>query len=518
MVGTLFALDRVEPVPAEKPAPADVQKVFDDFFSADVKKALAGANPAEEGALAERIFEEAQKHRDHPDFFALALDYVVRLSSVATGKQSLAYSALQTQKSLGLRPTRACLEKMMVLGPRVFQELGRAAGEAWLQNTWAKDALELARLQVAALQSDQGWQTLAALKAVADKAKITLPVEVAQNLEGLEFLKGQEQAINKYQEEADKPGEHPQAQIHLAIIRLVRDKDLESAAKLLKASGVPEATELADSLGLGRKPPLNANELLRFATAAAALAQKTEGAYFQLVLWEESQGKITQVLAQKGLADADRLRAEMLHDRIDKPCREALAKLPPLVQQQLADIQGQAKDVQAFFGLPLSERKSIVYVSEHSGRMADIIMYVKHEMKRSIQLLKPTQSFYVVFGRRESLLEIPGHKLVLATEENKQRAFEFIDGIVPLGVTDPSEAIKKAFEQRPELIYFLSDGQFDQGIVSLIQRLNSGKKVTVNTICFAMDSTDKGKAIMQKIAQQNNGEYKFLSEEDLQNR
>jgi hypothetical protein len=166
----------------------------------------------------------------------------------------------------------------------------------------------------------------------------------------------------------------------------------------------------------------------------------------------------------------------------------------------------------AFFSVG-SVAKKVVFVVDHSGSMTDSIMYVKFELKRSIRSLKPNQQFYVVFYSSGPALKMPSLKLVPATEANKQQAYEFIDSIVPIGQTDPSEALKNGFEVGPEAMYILTDGEFDPQIAGLVARLNAKKEVTVNTICFVYSS---GEALLQKIAQQNNGVYKFVGEDDLQ--
>jgi len=101
---------------------------------------------------------------------------------------------------------------------------------------------------------------------------------------------------------------------------------------------------------------------------------------------------------------------------------------------------------------------------------------------------------------------------VPATERNKQLAFEFIDSIIPQGETDPAKALERAFAVGPELIYFLTDGEFDKAIVDRVDRLNAEGSVTIHTIGFMYRS---GEPLLKEIAKRNNGNYKFVSEADL---
>jgi len=162
-------------------------------------------------------------------------------------------------------------------------------------------------------------------------------------------------------------------------------------------------------------------------------------------------------------------------------------------------------------GTPAGTKK-VVYVVDRSGSMTDSIDYVKYELKRSISERTEDKEFHVVFYSSGPPVEMPTRRLVNATERNKQLAFEFIDGVVPQGETDPSKALERAFACNPELIYLLTDGEFDKTIVGLVKRLNVGGKITVHTIGFLYQS---GEAVLKQIADENNGQYKFVSEADL---
>ena len=166
-----------------------------------------------------------------------------------------------------------------------------------------------------------------------------------------------------------------------------------------------------------------------------------------------------------------------------------------------------------FFGAGGDEEaRKIVYVVDRSGSMTDSIDYVKFELKRSIGELSEDKEFHVIFYSSGPPVEMPTRRLVNATERNKQLAFEFIDGVIAQGETDPSEALKRAFDTKPELIYLLTDGEFDKAIVGLVKQLNSNQQVTVHTIGFLYQV---GEQVLKQIADENNGNYKFVSEKDL---
>jgi len=155
----------------------------------------------------------------------------------------------------------------------------------------------------------------------------------------------------------------------------------------------------------------------------------------------------------------------------------------------------------------------IVYIVDRSGSMTDSIADVKLELKRSINELPDDKEFHVIFYSSGPCLENAPRRLVKATERNKQQAFGFIDDVIAQGETDPSEAIRRAFACQPEVIYLLTDGEFDRSIVPLCKSLNGGGKVTIHTIGFLYKGAE---TVLKQIADENNGDYKFVSDKYLQ--
>jgi len=165
---------------------------------------------------------------------------------------------------------------------------------------------------------------------------------------------------------------------------------------------------------------------------------------------------------------------------------------------------------------PNEEARKIVYVVDRSGSMTDSIDYVKEDLKRSIGELPNDKEFHVLFYSSGPCVEMPTRRLVNATERNKAFAYEFVDGIIAQGETDPSDALRRAFAVRPEVIYLLTDGEFDRAIVGLVRGLNAGGKVRVHTIGFLYTRPGTtAEAVLKQIAAENEGNYKFVSERDL---
>ena len=192
------------------------------------------------------------------------------------------------------------------------------------------------------------------------------------------------------------------------------------------------------------------------------------------------------------------------------------AKQPVADSPKVAPAPEGAVKTGEFFGVSPSAPDTIAFVIDRSGSMTDTIVYVKHALKKSISRLKPNQKFYVVFFSSGPPVAMPAGKAVPATETNKQNAYEFIDNIVPIGQNDPDEALQVAFGVSPDVIYLLTDGEFDRKIVGRIDKLNSGRgdrKVVVNTVCFIYSNGEK---LLKEIAKRNGGTYKYVGQEELE--
>ncbi len=154
----------------------------------------------------------------------------------------------------------------------------------------------------------------------------------------------------------------------------------------------------------------------------------------------------------------------------------------------------------------------IVYVIDRSGSFLDTFEYLRDELKRSIRALVPQQQFHVIFFSQGKPEEMPPKKLVYATEENKQKAFAYLDEVVPGGQTDPRPALERALKYEPELIYFMTDGEFEKTVLDRLRRLNKDAKVKINTYAFL---NNVGEQLLRQIAQENGGRYTYVTEDDL---
>ena len=178
-----------------------------------------------------------------------------------------------------------------------------------------------------------------------------------------------------------------------------------------------------------------------------------------------------------------------------------------------------------FFGLGGKGTK-FMYVLDRSTSMEGApIRAAKAELTRSLESLDERHQFNIIFysGDRTGQLWEPGRKLVYATESNKQRAARHIATITPDGGTRHYEPLLEAIAHRPDVIFFLTDGESKDDLtpvqLSEIEKRNNapGRRGSqINVIQFGRGGlTDSPSRSLQQLAEQNFGEYLYFNVQGL---
>ncbi len=199
------------------------------------------------------------------------------------------------------------------------------------------------------------------------------------------------------------------------------------------------------------------------------------------------------------------------------PLGRSAAQLTGTTRLSLAG-QGSGTDGEAiptlsgtgFFGTAAAG-KSFVYVVDMSQSMeeGDRFRRAKAELKRSIGKLKPEQKFYVIFFNDQAFpmfFPRPAQNLINATGSNRSKAARWINNLRPFSVTNPEPALQMAIEMKPDVIFFLTDGDFDIEVRESTMKANKGR-IVIHTIAFASDA---GKLILEQMAKDNGGTYRFV--------
>ncbi|XAL98649.1 VWA domain-containing protein [Phycisphaeraceae bacterium D3-23] len=187
--------------------------------------------------------------------------------------------------------------------------------------------------------------------------------------------------------------------------------------------------------------------------------------------------------------------------------------------------------------------RNIAFIVDASGSMVDTMPLVINELKRVINELDAAQKFTIIFFNGEGVFEVPGtsatgrNNLRAATAEFKQFTSNWITldnhNIEPngRGSVNAIPAIELALKYDPQLVFLLSDnltggGQgattheiFQTDVMRAIERANDNTPpAKINTIQFLYRDPllDAGlSGTLERIAEETEGNYKFLSERDL---
>ena len=171
----------------------------------------------------------------------------------------------------------------------------------------------------------------------------------------------------------------------------------------------------------------------------------------------------------------------------------------------------------SLFGVS-GEGYKFVYVFDRSGSMggsgAASLRAVKSELRKSLQSLEDTHQFQIIFYNDRPVLfnptGVPG-KLAFATERVKERALRFLDTIVAEGGTEHEAALKMAIRLRPDVIFFLTDGDEPKLCRRQLDEIrNMADGVTINTIEFGPGPARERPGFLATLAEENNGHYVYV--------
>lgn len=142
------------------------------------------------------------------------------------------------------------------------------------------------------------------------------------------------------------------------------------------------------------------------------------------------------------------------------------------------------------------------------------------QIRLSLETLVTKQNFNVIFfSGPEMAFE---GDLMPATSRFKQQASDFLDTVGMSGETNPIPALEAAYAMNPDMIFFLTDGAFNgevsyDDVLGTVRRLQreSTTKPMVTTFQF-IDRDDKAEEVMQQIADETGGNYKYVDRNSLQ--
>jgi hypothetical protein len=171
----------------------------------------------------------------------------------------------------------------------------------------------------------------------------------------------------------------------------------------------------------------------------------------------------------------------------------------------------------SFFGIEARGTR-FAYICDISGSMdatvgtSNIkrIDILKGELGRSLEALLENAHFFVcLFSSNAAAL---GNRMewISANDAGKQWARRTVPLIAAEGSTEPVNAFRIVFALRPkpDAIYFMTDGEFDETYAAQIARMNGEWHIPIHCITFV---SREGEKIMKKIAADSGGTYAHFS-------
>ena len=165
----------------------------------------------------------------------------------------------------------------------------------------------------------------------------------------------------------------------------------------------------------------------------------------------------------------------------------------------------------SFFGIEARGNR-FAYIVDVSGSMdrEGRIDAMQAELSKSISAMPDHVSFFVVLYSDTAYPLGDRRKWTDATAAGKRWARSSITKLAPLGATKPMPAFEMVYDirPRPDAIYFMTDGEFDEGIADIIIRRNKDRPVPVHCITFMTRSAEP---VMKQIANSTGGTYTHIS-------
>ena len=177
-----------------------------------------------------------------------------------------------------------------------------------------------------------------------------------------------------------------------------------------------------------------------------------------------------------------------------------------------------------FMGVPGgSGVRTVAYVCDSSGSMMGLPFdLLKIELKKAVDMLVPSQAFNICFFQKGAAEPLSKQAMLVANPANKAKAYQWLQDMTVASNSDPIPSLKLVFSQRPDLMYLLTDGAFDDNdaVIAEIKRLNAQRKTRINTIAFFSPDAPASdrkvcEDVLRRIAEENGGRFKVVLTTDL---
>jgi hypothetical protein len=174
----------------------------------------------------------------------------------------------------------------------------------------------------------------------------------------------------------------------------------------------------------------------------------------------------------------------------------------------------------SFFGIEASGQR-FAYVLDRSGSMGEPanqpLRAAKAELLASLDRLDSLQQFFLIFYNEDVRQFVPGPRgRHFADEANKSAARRFVESVQAHGGTRHFEALQRAINLRPDVIFLLTDGEQKDDLSSdelkRLSHLNGGLS-QIHVIQFA-GAPYAGNSLVQ-LANENRGQHTYKNVREI---
>lgn len=180
----------------------------------------------------------------------------------------------------------------------------------------------------------------------------------------------------------------------------------------------------------------------------------------------------------------------------------------PVAIENLQLMHAKPEESVSFFGTASRGNRFVFIIDKSFSMSGNRLAAAKAELCGTLRGLKPTDQFMIYFFS-DNAEPIPATTMLAGTPANIRRAIQWVQSRETDGGTNPKQALRWCFNLRPDTVWLLTDGRFndDEGALDIIHGGNRQLRARINTLAFH----DQGGAeILQRIARENDGHYRFI--------
>lgn len=207
--------------------------------------------------------------------------------------------------------------------------------------------------------------------------------------------------------------------------------------------------------------------------------------------FERAETKLLRAQIDRLNAQIEELRAQLRtsQDLLDR-YRATFGELDQPADQPVEDFTAPADSGgQEAPDVPAKPRR-VFYIVDNSGSMIGKDRKVLAEITKAINNLESNQYFGITLMSGGSAF--PPKNLTAATDASKRKASEFMATFQVVNESNPIPGFKLAFAARPEVIWFISDGDFNYALNANEKVLAEVKRIAgrtrINTVFVRSES------------------------------